>query len=121
MGDQTLTREQALLVLHDHFGEQCMFALYAEVPDAAGGVVEVLEFHGELRHALGAEDAADASADVRDAMGTLYAIGGQTFTLPALPGTITQSGDGLSFLLADGLVLRVAWQAPGEQGELGSS
>lgn len=124
MGDQTLTREQALLLLHDHLGEPGYVGLWAEVPatdDAPPGAIGVLEAHGVLAHALDVADTADMPAAQRDVFGTLYKVGDQPFTLPALPGTITERDHGLDFALTEGLTLRVAWQAPGERGELGSA
>jgi hypothetical protein len=50
-------------------------------------------------------------ADTRDIFGSTYTIGDRSLLLPELPGTITETSDGIEFQLTDGLVLRIAWAA----------
>jgi len=112
VGERMLTREEALMLLHDHWEEECYLALWALVPDELGGAVGVIEFHGLLTNPLGPEDAADLPGETRDIMGALYMIGGHPFTLPALPGAIWERDHGLDFELTDGLTLRIGWARP---------
>jgi hypothetical protein len=111
VGEETLTREQAQLLLHDHFGEDCYFGLWAE---GEGAPVGVVEFDGPLTQALEPADSADVPAPVRDLLGPLYAIGGQPFVLPPLPGAIVERDGGLDFALGHGLTLRIAWLGDGD-------
>jgi hypothetical protein len=116
MSDDSLTREQALLLLHDHLGERIYFGLRVNVDatdDMPGGSHPVIELHGELTHPVeGGVELAEASVPdtTREIFGYVYKVGEQPVCLPPLPGTIAYHGHGLDFELTDGLTLRVAWQ-----------
>jgi hypothetical protein len=108
----TLTREQALRRVHDHLGEEVDVGL--EVRSGGGGS-ELIGLHGKLRHPY--EDMSDAPVpeDVRDRFGSAYTVGGQDVRLESLPGTITESANGLEFELAAGIVLRIGWNTAGRR------
>jgi hypothetical protein len=107
----TLTREEALMLLHDHWEDECYLALWAEAPSGQG-TLGVIELRGPLTNTLGIRGAASRPDETRDIMGTLYMIGGHPFMLPALPGTIRERDNGLDFELTDGLKLRIGWTTP---------
>ncbi len=121
--DDTLTREQALLMLNDHIGERVYFGLrvnLAAVDDMIGGLHPVFEVYGELTHPVeGGEELAAAAIPpaTREIFGYLYKVGEQPVLLPPLPGTITYQGHGLDFALTAGLTLRVAWKDPEQEDE----
>jgi hypothetical protein len=95
----TLTREQALLRVRDHLGEEVYVGL--EVHSGGGGS-EVIGLHGKLRQPY---------KDVRDTFGSVYTVGGQDVRLASLPGTITETANGLNFGLTAGIALRIGWNA----------
>jgi hypothetical protein len=104
----TLTHEQALRRLHDHLGEKVDVGL--EVRSGGGGS-EVIGLYGKLGHPY--DDMSDAPVpdDVRDRFGSVYTVGGQEVRLSSLPGTITESANGLDFELTAEIVLRIGWNA----------
>jgi hypothetical protein len=106
MSDKTLTHEQARLRLHDHLGENVYAGLQVR---GESRMSEVFSLHGTLGHPLGERPATPIPADTRDIFGSAYTIGDLSLMLPELPGTITETGDGIEFQLTDGLVLRIAW------------
>jgi hypothetical protein len=108
MSDTTLTHKQARLRLHDHVGENVYAGLQVW---GESGLSEVFSLHGTLRHPLGEQPATPIRADTRDIFGSVYMLGDRSFLLPELPGTITETNDGIEFELTDGLVLRIAWAA----------
>jgi len=108
MSDKTLTHEQARLRLHDHLGENVYAGLQVR---GESGMSEVFSLHGTLGHPLGERPATPIPAETRDIFGSAYTIGDRSLLLPELPGTITETSDGIEFQLTDGLVLRIAWAA----------
>lgn len=60
---------------------------------------EVFSLHGTLGHPLGERPATPISAETRDIFGSAYTIGDRSLLLPELPGTITETGDGIEFQL----------------------
>jgi hypothetical protein len=108
--NDTLTREQALLMLHDHLGEHVRFGLHVPGTDDEPMSREVIGIHGELRHPFMLQVDVPLPDLVRETFGSVYTIGGQGICLPPLPGTISYSNHGLDFALTDGLALRIAWR-----------
>jgi hypothetical protein len=108
MSDNTLTHEQARLRLHDHLGENVHAGLQVR---GESRMSEVFSLHRTLGHPLGERPATPIPADTRDVFGSAYTIGDRSLLLPELPGTITETSDGIEFQLTDGLVLRIAWAA----------
>jgi hypothetical protein len=115
---ETLTREQALLRLHDHLGEYVRFMIRVKTPDAddmPAGDHPIIELDGVLAHPVeGGAELADASLPpaTREIFGYLYKVGEQTVSLPPLPGTIREWGNGIDFQIDERLVLRIAWRDP---------
>ncbi len=121
MSDETITYEEARLRLHDHIGEHIYFGLWS-----AGEVsqTEIISLHGTLTHPVEASaDLADANlpAETRDTFGATYTVepdaaaraagtGRGFLNLPPLPGTITETDNGLNFDIAEGVRLRIAWR-----------
>lgn len=117
MSDETITRGQAMMMLHDHLGEDVYVGLWTGGDGA--GQVEVLSMRGPLAHRQSADDLAGAPGlpdETRETFGYLYTVGDQHIVLAPLPGSITEGGNGLNFELADGLRLRIAWKAPEAHG-----
>lgn len=116
MSDGNLTREQALLMLNDHIGEQVYCGLRVSIDatdDMPAGSHGVIELHGLLAHTVGPQTEGPLPDDTtREIFGYLYKVDEQPVSLPPLPGTISYNGNGLDFALADGLTLRIAWTAP---------
>ena len=98
----TLTREQALRRFHDHLGEEVYVGL--EV-----GMSEVIGLQGKLRHPFTEIPDASVPDEVRDRFGSVYTVGEQEVTLPSLPVTITESGNGLDIELTAGIMLKITW------------
>jgi hypothetical protein len=108
---EPITREQALLRLHDHVGENIYAGLHVR---RQHGLTEIFSLHGRLRHPLGEDPPKGLPHETRDTFGSLYVIGENALVLPELPGTITEADHGIEFELTDGLMLRMAWAADPE-------
>jgi len=106
----TLTHEQALRRLHDHLGEEVDVGLEVRSGGGGGGS-EVIGLHGKLRHPYSDMSDAPVPDDVRERWDSFYTVGGQEVTLSSLPGTITESANGLDFELTAEIVLRIGWNA----------
>jgi hypothetical protein len=119
---QTITRGQAMMMLHDHLGEDVYVGLWTggDGTDVTlAGQVEVLSMRGTLGHRQSPDDLAGAPAlpdRTRETFGYLYTVGDRHIVLAPLPGTITEGGNGLNFELTEGLRLRIAWKAPDDRG-----
>jgi hypothetical protein len=123
MSDEILTRGQALMLLHDHLGEEVYVGLWTSGNGtdgmSAGAQCEVISLRGVLAHTVDPGVVANSPSvpdTTRETFGYLYTVGDKLIVLAPLPGTIHESGHGLNFELTDGLRLRIAWKAPDEEG-----
>jgi hypothetical protein len=113
VNDDSLTREQALLMLTEHVGERVRLALCLEATDEMP-LLPAIAVQGELSRPQDQHPIPVAPQE-RDVLGVLFTVGGQIVCLPPLPGTIRERPNGLDFELTDVLTLSVAW--PGPDGE----
>jgi len=107
MEAETLTREEALLAINDHLGEDVHVELYAEDGPAPHSLLEI---NGELSRVHTVEGAAMGDEAERDWMAGAYMIGAQAVHLGFSPGEIIWSDyGGIEFHLGEGLVLALTW------------
>ena len=115
MSENTITPDEAFMLVNDHIGEEVEVSLNVNVPaDVTGfprGALShgVLGFTGELRR-VDPTGTAMSSATARDFGASLYAVGDQSIHLGSLPGSIRTGAGLLSFALADDVTLSLHWQ-----------
>lgn len=115
MSENTITPDEAFMLVNDHIGEEVEVSLNVNVPADVTGFPHgslshgVLGFTGELRR-VDPTGTAMSSATARDFGASLYAVGDQSIHLGLLPGSIRAGAGGLSFALADDVTLSLHWQ-----------
>ncbi len=111
MSDDTLTHEQALMMLNGHVGETVSVWLTMERPVGDGFERSgIMRMAGELGHIPAVGASGSAATVLEDALSVTYTIDGKALVLPPLPGTIRAHEFGLEWVLAEGLTLRINWR-----------
>ncbi len=112
MSEEMLSREQALLMLNDHLGEEVYCGLRADLAatdERSAHSCGIFEVRGKLGHLVSPHNASPQSGIDLETFGWVYTVGEQMVSLPPMPGTVTYLKDGIDFALTDWLTLRIAW------------
>jgi hypothetical protein len=119
LSQKSLTRDEALLVLNDHLGQEVEVTLDSEIGDTTRSVMSAT---GVLRHWRDDPGAATQTWAREDLTG-LYDVGDASFDVthldladldrpPGRAGLLTDGDEppyGLAFDLGDGVALKVVW------------
>jgi hypothetical protein len=109
---EPLTRDAALLALNDHLGREVEVLVQAKVPPTSHYKPVVMRAQAPLRRWH--DDRLPAEALARDDIAGRYDVGGASFDVTDFEGAQLLGVDddppyGLTFQLADGVTLSVAW------------
>jgi hypothetical protein len=111
MAEDTLTHEQALMMLNDRIGKEV--SVWLSMEGTGGPWVIVQPMLGVLgKTTLGTSDGGVAHEGVERAKQSIdpqYTVGGKVLQLPPLPGIVRPYEMGLEWVLAEGLTLRINW------------